>query len=413
MTNIFFRRLYGAIRCFPLGVLCALFLNSQALGSDWNNWLAIQISQHPDVRAAKERWQGTNANADAMKQPIYNPELSAGADRNGDDNNYAVGLQQTIDLWDRRTVNVKQAAHLKTAAMHTYKQQVLDKTAEVVAALVQWHSANLAARIAKAQQAQFYSMLELLDTRQKSGDLGTVDAELTFLSLSQQITQVAEVESSLLQAEVRLRELLPKWTKSRGGLPESFWPSTIPVSNDERLRLHPLVASTEAAWRSLKENTESARRAAKADPTFGINAGRDGGDSLVGLTVSVPLHVRNDFTAETRLAQSLELEAEATWIATFQKQRVDWDAARASWKRYEYHLKAWEDLLANRVENSEKLLERQWQSGDLSTPNYLSALNQRTESLLAGIELEKQAQLALTEALYQSGQLTTLIQPVN
>jgi hypothetical protein len=32
-------------------------------------------------------------------------------------------------------------------------------------------------------------------------------------------------------------------------------------------------------------------------------------------------------------------------------------------------------------------------------------LNQRTESLLAGIELEKQTRLALTEALQQSGHL--------
>ncbi len=413
MTNISLKRFVRAMWCFPFGVLCATFLNSQALASDWNNWLANQINQHPDVMAAKERWQGANANADSILQPIYNPELSAGAERNGDENNYAVGLAQTVDLWDRSEVNVKQAAHLKNAAMYMYKQQVLEKTAEVVRALVEWQSANLAASIAKAQQKQLYSMLDLVDTRQKSGDLGTVDAELTFLSLSQQISQVADVEANLLQTEVRLRELLPQWTQSKGGIPKEFWPSTIAVASDEGVRRHPQVASAESVWRSLKENSELARRAEKADPTFGINAGRDGGDSLVGLTVSIPLHVRNDFSAETRAAQSMELEAEAQWIATFRKQRVDWDAARGAWQRYEYHLEKWEALLAHRVESSEKLLERQWQSGDLSTPNYLSALNQRTESLLAGIELKKQAQLSLTEALYQSGQLTALIQPAN
>ncbi|GGA77358.1 hypothetical protein GCM10011369_19040 [Neiella marina] len=354
-----------------------------------------------------------NANAEAMGQPIYNPELSVGADRNGNENNYAVGLEQTIDLWDRRSLNTKQATFQKTAAMHMYKQQVLNKTAEVVTALVEWKTASEAAEIAQSQKAQLTSLLQLVDARQKTGDIGAIDAQLTLLSLSQQIAQVADIESNLVRAEIQLQELLPEWSQSRGGLPEEFWPSSISVATDEILSQYPLVASSEAVWRSMKENTESVRRASKPDPTFGISAGRDGGDSLVGLTVSVPLHVRNNFSAETRAAQSLELEAEAQWIATFRKQRIDWEAARGSWQRYEYHLQSWKALLANRAEHSEKLLERQWQSGDLSTPNYLLALNQRTESLLAGIELEKQALLALTEALYQSGQLATLIQPMN
>ena len=401
------------MRSFPVSAACALLISSQALAGEWNNWLASQIHQHPDVVAAKERWQGANAEADAMNQPLYNPALSVGADRNGDENNYSVGLEHTIDLWDKRAVNTQQTVHLKTAAKHMYKQQVLDKTAEVIIALVEWQSAQQAADVAKVQQDQLNKMLELVDVRKKSGDLGAVDAELTFLSLSQQITQVAETESSLLQAETRLRELLPKWAQSKGGIPNTFWPKTLPTVSDDGLRLYPRVAKTEAEWRSLKESTELARRAAKADPTLGVNAGRDGGDSLIGLSVSIPLHVRNDFSAEVRAAQSLELEAEALWMAAFRKQRVDWDAARVSWQRYEYYLEKWQALLANRVENSQKLLERQWQSGDLPTPDYLLALNQRAESLLAGVELNKKTQLALTEALYQSGHLATLIKPLN
>ena len=37
------------------------------------------------------------------------------------------------------------------------------------------------------------------------------------------------------------------------------------------------------------------------------------------------------------------------------------------------------------------------------TTDYLLALNQRAESLLAGIALEKQARLTLTDVLLQSG----------
>ncbi|WP_095505047.1 TolC family protein [Paraferrimonas sedimenticola] len=413
MTNINFKCLPKAVRFFSLGFLCSFALSPQVLADDWSDWLAIQINQHPDVLAAKERWHGSNANAEAISQPIYNPELSLEADRKGDENNYAVGVEQTIDLWNRRAVNANQAAHLKTAAMNMFKQEVLNKSEEVLTALIEWQTADQAASIAQSQRQQLNSMLDLVDARQKSGDLSAVDAELTFLSLSQQIAQVAEIESSLMRAETRLLELLPHWTRSKGGLPETFWPSAIPAASDEKLRQHPLVASSEAIWHSMKENTESARRASKPDPTIGINAGRDGGANLVGLSVSVPLHVRNNFSAENRAAKSMELEAEANWIATFRKQRVDWQVARGTWQRYQHHLNSWKALSADRAENSEQLLKRQWQSGDISTSDYLLALNQRTESLLAGIELEKQAQLALTQALYQSGLLSTIIQPKN
>jgi hypothetical protein len=68
-------------------------------------------------------------------------------------------------------------------------------------------------------------------------------------------------------------------------------------------------------------------------------------------------------------------------------------------------------LVQGRVGRSAELLERLWRSGDLSTTDYLLALNQRAESLLAGIELEKQARLTLTDVLQQSGRLATATTP--
>ena len=117
------------------------------------------------------------------------------------------------------------------------------------------------------------------------------------------------------------------------------------------------------------------------------------------------MNVRNNFSAETRAAERIALEAEARFQAIYRKQRFDWQAAQATWQRFEQQYRRWQEVVQGRVENSAELLKRQWRTGDLSTTNYLLALNQRTESLLAGIELEKQTRLALTEALQQSGHL--------
>ena len=64
------------------------------------------------------------------------------------------------------------------------QQQVLDKTAEALAALVEWHAANRAAAIAQAQQQQLNALLEQVDKRQQAGDLGSIDAELTFVPVT-------------------------------------------------------------------------------------------------------------------------------------------------------------------------------------------------------------------------------------
>lgn len=374
---------------------------------NWNAWLTTQIEQHPDLVAAREQWLGANANADAAGQPIYNPELSAELERNGDEDNYRVEVEQTIDWWDRRGAKRQQASYLRTSAEALYRQQVLEKTAEALSALVEWNFANRAAMIAQTQQQQFNTLLELVEKRKQAGDLGSIDAELTFLSLSQQLLQVAEVEVALQRAQTQVRELLPEWSPERGGIPTEFWPPQLDSVTDKELLKHPTVVSAYDLWQSFKEEAKVIKRATKVEPTVGVNAGRDGGENVVGLTFSIPLTIRNNFNAEIRAAESKALEAEARFQALLRKQRFDWQAAHSTWQRYAQQYRRWQTVAQDRVENSAQLLERQWRSGDLSTSNYLLALNQRAESLLAGIQLEKQTQQALTEVLQQSGRLNT------
>lgn len=377
----------------------------------WNDWLVSQIQQHPDVLAAREQMLGSNASADAAEQPLYNPELSTDLERNGDEGNYQVSVQQTIDWWGRRDAGQRQAGFMRNAGAALYRLKVLDKTAEALTALVEWHAANRAAAIAQTQHQQLNTLLELVEKRQQAGDLGSIDAELTFLSLSRQLVQVAKVEATLEKAEAGVSELLPGWTPVRGGLPEHFWPSPPDFTTDREVLKHPAVTRAHAHWQSLKEQAEVARRAAGAEPTVGVNAGRDGGQSVVGLTFSIPLKVRNNSSAETRAAERAALEAEARFQAIYRKQRFDWQAAQAVWQRLEQQYHRWQTLVQGRIESSAELLERQWRSGDLPTTDYLQALSHRAESLLAGIELQKQTWLARTEVLQQSGRLVDVAMP--
>lgn len=401
-------------RASALFAFCLLFLPffGHAQSTKWNDWLATQIEQDPDIIAARERWLGSNFSADVIEQPIYNPELSTELERDGDENNFSVGVQQTIDWWDKRGVKQQQAKFLRTAAEAQYREQVLNKTADALDALVEWYFANRAAMIAQTQKQQFDTLLELVEKRQQAGDLGSIDAELTFLTLSQQLVQLTEVEVSLKRAQTRVHELLPKWSPEQGGIPNDFWPSPLNSVTEQELLKHPTVVSAYDNWQFLKEEAKVRKLAAKAEPTFGINAGRDEGERVIGLTFSIPLNIRNSFNAETRVAENKAIEAEARFQSLFRKQRFDWKAAHDTWQRYKQQYSRWQTVVQDRVLNSAQLFERQWLSGDLSTPNYLLALNQRAESLLAGIQLEKQTQQALIQVLKQSGLLDTEAIPV-
>lgn len=393
-------------------LLLSSFVRAQAyVGAEneapegWKQWFLSQLESHPSMSAMRAQLLSKNANADAAEQPLYNPELSSAFERNGEENNYTIGVQQTIDWWDKRGVKQQQAGFIRQAAEAHYRQQLMEKIAEALSALVEWRANDRAASVAESQKEQLNALLALAEKRQATGDIGSIDAELAFLSLSQQLAQVAETEVALRRAESRVRELLPQWTAQQGGIPETLWPSNPTLVFEQDLLAHPVVASARAQWQSLKEQAEAKRLAAKAEPTVGVNAGRDGGENLIGLSFSIPLNVRNNFSAETRAAGSEALEAEARYQAIYRKQRFNWQAAQATWNRYQEQYLHWQTLVQGRVNNSAELLERQWRSGDLSTTEYLQALNQRTDSLLAGIQLEKQTRLALTDMLLQSGGL--------
>ena len=56
-------------------------------------------------------------------------------------------------------------------------------------------------------------------------------------------------------------------------------------------------------------------------------------------------------------------------------------------------------MIQGRDKSFEDLLTKQWQLGDISTTNYLLTLQQRTQGLLAGIQLEQNYKNAIINYL--------------
>ena len=73
---------------------------------------------------------------EGSKLPLYNPELTTGYEREGDANNWRVGLGQTFDINRRRAAQTDQAVAVRVAARQSYAAAWQAKATQVLRAMV-------------------------------------------------------------------------------------------------------------------------------------------------------------------------------------------------------------------------------------------------------------------------------------
>ena len=375
----------------------------------WERWFSQQIVTHPEVIAAQEYMNSTFSTAIGQGRPVYNPELDSEFERDGNVNNYSLGVSQTIDWSDKRSVRQLKTASIRVLARNQYSLTVQQKAADAIIAIVEWRSATLLAGLAAQQEEQMKTLLEIITERQTAGDIGSVDAELAVLGLSQRLNDTATAQALSKQAEFRLKEIFPDWSNQWKDIPPYLWRFESESSINQSANTHPSVVIAKAKWLASQKNSQLVQLEAKADPTFGIKAGKNGDENLVGLNFSIPLNVRNDFSAEV-LAAHLETNAiESEYLATLRKQIFEIKSARSVLQEYKSRYKQWQILMKGRAEKSGDLLVKQWESGDLSTTEYMMALRQRAAGISAGIELQVKYQTTHVNWLLKIGQINAAV----
>jgi len=405
----------GVIYWLSSGVAFSATVSEADQSQAWQNWLKNQIESHPEVVAAKQQLKAKLFEADGRTQPLYNPELETEFERLDSSDNYRIGINQTLDVWGKRSNRRQQAEFLRLAAEQAYAQTYQEKLAEALSVLAIYQASKARFLLAQQQEQQINTLFQLVKNRQKAGDLGQIEANFSLASLAQRLNETAQAMADFRTAETQAWELFPNLPSDKSVVPAQLWQvnagSVSSESSSNSLESHPRVLLAKAQWEVQKEAAELARLDAKADPTLGINAGRDGDEDVVGLTFSIPLNVRNNFSAERRAADEEALAAEAVYLATRRKQQYQIQAAASIAQQYQIQLQRLKSLLQQSNEQSLELLEQQWRTGDLSTNEYLIALQQNMAGALSGIELQEKFQLAVIDWLKASGQVKTRILP--
>ncbi|MBL4799549.1 MAG: TolC family protein [Oleispira sp.] len=390
------------------------------------SWLYQQIEALPDIRAAQQQRDASLSQANSYSQALYNPELGASYERESDkisgqnsaQNNYQVSISQKIDWWDQKESREQQAGFLRIQAEQDYRRSYQNTLKNALQAFINWQAAKQRYELALDQEKQLDQLITLVKNRLNSGDLGQIDVELTLLSLSKTFADTAQAVAAYQSSENLVRQWLPSWQPTTPVLSPIFWNNTQQFlltdnaasgKTDEALLLAlPDLRVAKAEWKIQQAKAETVRRSNKAEPTIGITAGKDGSAEIIGLNLSIPLNIRNNYSAINQSALQNSYAAESQYLAKYRQLSYQLDSSRALATQYNKHQQRWKMLMQDSQSNSGELLKRQWKTGDLSTSQYLQALKQRIEGIQAGIVLDEESKLASINWLYNSGQINRI-----
>ncbi len=233
------------------------------------SWLDAQVNKDPEVIEAKALLKASNFEAKNLTKAVYNPELEASYERNGNFNNYSIGISQTIDVWDKRATNTS----LGEIGVYASEQQLLvlldSKKADVLTALAIWKSAKETAQLSIEREKQLQTLLSITEEKQAAGLLEPLDTELVYLNLSQVFSEIANDQIELKNAELKVRELLPDWTPELADNASYEFGLTSYEYQAQWVEQHPIVQLAKAQWKAQQAKAELTTIEYKSNPLLG------------------------------------------------------------------------------------------------------------------------------------------------
>lgn len=372
---------------------------------EWARWVQQQVSQLPASRAIDARQQAWLADTRNQRQPLYNPALNIGY-QDSVETTKTLGLSQQLD-WSGKARARRDLGGIRErlARLRADKARA-DLLARSLKALIADHAARARLRAARSQERQLQTLADLVQQRQQAGDVGQVDARLTLLSVGQAQQALAEEEAAATQAAIRLREVMAL-SKPAYSMPGNLAGASHPLGGNEEARLaanYDLQLAQEQVALA-EQSVRVADKGRNADPTLGVRVGEEGGEDLWGLDLTLPLKFFNTGKPGYQQALANSDAKQALLDKTRNDIRARLDGARTAFRQQQQRWQTFQQLTETRLKESDALLKRVWQQGELSTQNYLLALNQSLETRLSGIALRKAMREAWVDWLYESAQL--------
>ncbi|WJW76378.1 TolC family protein [Thiohalobacter sp. IOR34] len=343
------------------------------------------LAEHPAVQSARAELEQVEAEARAAGRPLYNPELEVDYE-NATDVTKTLGLSQTVD-WNGKRLARRQAGDQRLRAararLDAIRQQLLG---ELLGELATFDTAREAARLARHRVELLSAFLRLAEQRFAAGDVGRADVDLARLALSEARMRAAARSAAARSSAARLGALVARPANGWPGLPSL--PERLEQTDPAQLlQRHPRLRQAEAEAAAARAGVTSAQRQRRPDPTLAVRGGREADKRLLGLTLSIPLYVRNDYSAEVDAAAAAAVRAEQAYRDGLRRARAELEAAAERYRLTRAALRDWQEHGRQSLQGRTELLQRLWESGEIDTTDHLVQLQQMLDTQLASVEL--------------------------
>jgi len=361
------------------------------------------LDDNPRALAARSALDAAQARERAADRPLYNPDLDIDYEDAGNVTK-TLGLSQSIDWGDKREARTRVAAleRERVVAELAGIRQAL--ALELLTALANYHKAAELTALAEQRRSLMQRFLSLTEQRLQAGDLGQVALDLARLADTEASLQLARLMGVQAEAEQALTTIVDAGPNGWPTLPDIPTSTLFNVTDiDTLLEQLPALRVARSQISAARAAVDLSRRERRADPTIGLRGGRDASDNLIGLTLSIPLFVRNNFSAEVDAANADAMQIEQRAQNSYRTGRA---RLISTARRFELGRQAWDGWLQTgqaSLESQTQLLERLWQAGELSTTDYLVQIKQTLDTRTAAAELRGSLWQSWFEWLAASG----------
>lgn len=367
--------------------------------------VSVLWTNHPTVKAAVASLAAVQAEARGAGKAVYNPEIQFEYESTEVDER-TIGLRQTLDWGGKREARSTVAKHQVEVAAAELRQTKYDLALSWLRAVGDHAIAVAREDLANRQLSLARRFSETARRRLEGGDMRQSDLNLALLTSAQAGAVHARAASDLAAAVAELAVFTNLSGTPAPQLPSapSAGPLTLAASDDWSAQL-PSLEVLAAQLRTVQAQIERADRDRRPDPTVGLRGGREGDEDLIGVSLEIPLHIRNRFHDQVQVTQSRALALEQQLVEAHQQARGRGEAAilrylavAASWRR-------WADAAQVLLGEQEDLLERLWESGALAAGDYLTQLQQVVNARNEGLHLRASLWQAWFDWLAATGQV--------
>ncbi|RLL51732.1 TolC family protein [Mariprofundus sp. EBB-1] len=361
--------------------------------------------QHPMLQMAEQQVDIDKGNLEEQGAYAYNPEISLEPQRRrlnsgGTSNDYYVTLSQGIETGGKRGFREQSAQAALNAANQSRESTRQQLMVEAARSYVAHYFAGQAFELRRQQSDMLKKVSHAVEKKLALGESSQLDANLAQSAFASALNATTAARRVLTQTKQRYLTALGK-TQVAGNIPQLLLPALDTAwqppadAYEVALLSRPDLAALRAKQMQFGAQADLASAARIPDITFSAMSGREAGEQLIKLGISVPLPVLNSHRGAYRAALA-EKERVSTGLKWSEQQ-----LSYAVQSTLDNHANAMASLsgmiktdMQQRAKDTISLAQKAYDAGELDLEELVVHIRQGLDARMTALEIIHQGWLS-------------------